>query len=193
ALAAPDGAILHVVTRTGSSRSESWQLQAPPYDQRVVTVGADGRPGRELGTKDGRPEVWNPLTNTVHVLATGAIAPPDRGEDVAGERLVEGMRDLLRSGQAHEDGRVTVDSREGIRIVSDVDSRVLVVDAGSYRPIEWTLTSDDGTVLTTRIEAYESLPATEANLGLLDVRAHHPDAAVVADGTVSNDGMPGKK
>ncbi len=197
ALGAADGSVLHMVEVTtatrpeGSnetSRSETWQQTSPPYDERRITFLADGRPGREIGRTKGRPEVWNPLTNTLHTLAPDAVIPEASGPDGGVEqRLLDSMRALLASGRAHEDGVTTVDGRKGIRIVSDVDDRTLVVDAETYRPLEWTLTADDGTRSSTRIESYETLPPTAENLAFTNVRAQHPDAAVDATGTVSNE------
>jgi hypothetical protein len=52
----------------------------------------------------------------------------------------------------------------------------LLVDADTYEPIEWSVVADDGTVETSRIQTYELLPTTEANLALTSVTAQHPDA-----------------
>ena len=194
---AADGSILHLVEATttvrpdgsaNTTRTETWQQTAAPWDWRRVVVQPANGGHREMGRTDGRPVVWNPLTDTVHTLAPDQVvaAPtgPDRDLD---DRLVDGMRALLASGNAHEDGRPTVNGRPAIRITSDLDDRTLVVDAQTYQPLEWSLTGDDGTRITTRIESLEPLPDTAANRALTSVRAQHPSAAVDATGTVSNE------
>ena len=93
------------------------------------------------------------------------------------------MRKLLGSGQAREDGRVTVDGREAVRNISPTSLASMLVDAETYVPIEWTDVGDDGTRRTRRFETYER-PATPANLALLSLTAQHPDATVVHDVTI---------
>jgi RNA polymerase sigma-70 factor (ECF subfamily) len=56
----------------------------------------------------------------------------------------------------------------------------LIVDAGSYQPIEWRV-SLDGQTAVARFPTYERLPATPANAALLDLAAQHPGARVDND------------
>ena len=204
ALTGSDQEILHVVavqTRSGpngateSSRSEAWYQSSAPYDQRSLMFDAAGTLQRELGTSGGSPQYYDPRTNTLHTLAPDDPVPDAKGPDteVSGLPLVERMRAFLRSGDAHEDGHVTVDGRDAIRIVAD--GITMVVDAATYRPIEWRtdITGTGGRFdsETTRITTYEWLPATPANLALVSVGAQHPDAPVAADVTIS--GVDGPK
>jgi hypothetical protein len=185
ALTASDGTILHTVAaitqtypdgRVISHWSEAWQDSSPPYDQREVD--GDGR--RETATASGRPEVYLADTNTIYTLPEN-VALPERtkpGLDIGLQPIRDRMLDLLRSGEAHEDRRVTVNDREAIRIVSSDLKGALIVDADTYEPIVWTATADDGTVETIGFKRYEWLPATEANRALLSLAAQHPDAGV---------------
>jgi hypothetical protein len=151
---------------------------------------------REIAFADGRPEVYDPRRNTISTLPP-AVSLPERGRDskprrplpvdpfdTGAERLRNRMLDLLRSGEAREDGRVTVDGREAIRIVAPSQGMTLLVDARTYEPIEWSSpvegigTTPDRGLQTTRFETYERLPATESNLALLDLRAQHPGAKI---------------
>jgi hypothetical protein len=194
-LAPSDGSIVHVVhvttnTRpdgtTEQSRSETWQQTVAPYNQREVSFGSDGSRGREIGQTNGQLEVWNPLTNT---LSTTASPTPlsQAGFDLGiGPRLLENMRNLLASGKAREAGPASVGGRSGIRIVAD-EGHSLVVDAQTYEPIQWTITSDDGIKSTTVIERYETLPASQENLAAVSVSAQHPDAPVDRNITFSNE------
>lgn len=178
ALNPSDGTILRTVvltTRSDSDRSEtseSWQLNAPPYDRREVTSR-----GHELATANSRPQVYDARINTIYTVPPETELPPSTrppGED----RLLQYMRSLLASGQAREDGPVTVDGRSAIRIVSSVANATLLVDADTYEPIEWRLVSDEGIGVTSRFRTYELLLATEANLALVSLTAQHPDAIV---------------
>jgi hypothetical protein len=210
ALGDADGRILHVVARTtltGSDgatlrteRTETWELTSPPYDTRQVHYSQGVR--REIAFADGTPEIYDPRRNTISTLSP-ALDLPERGRDAnarrslppepldaGAERLRDGMLDLLRSGGAREDGHVTVQGREAIRIVAPTEGMTLLVDARTYEPIEWSSpvtgigTTPDRGVQTTRFETYERLPATESNLALLDLRAQHPGAKVTRGITI---------
>jgi hypothetical protein len=186
---AAEGEIVHVVQTDGLARpdgeqetmgSETWTLTSAPYDERHIEY-RDGGVRFESSMVNGRPEYYDPQTNTISTLPDGVAVPEGfhagRFSKVR-DRMVDSIRELLESGDAHEAGRETVDGREAIRIVSDVDSRTLLVDAQSYEPIEWTGVADDGTAITTRIPTFETLPATPENLAVLSVRGQHPDAQV---------------
>lgn len=181
------GTILHTVVATtsvspdgtsSSGRTESWRQQAPPFDERTV----DG--GRETATADGRPEAYVRNDNTLHVLPPGTEMPPPSGSPGTGDRLLDDIRGYLSSGEAREDGTVLVDGREAVRIVFAGSKSTYLVDATTYEPIELRDVADDGTVVTSRFETYELLPATPANLALLSLRKQHPGATVVPDATV---------
>lgn len=199
ALTGSDGEILHVVvfeTLTGPngvvevSRGEVWQQNTPPFDERNLGFAPDGTRRRELATAAGRPQYYDPSTNTIHTTSPD-VAVPRRdapGGEITGQGLVERMRIFLKSGDAHEDGQVTIDGRDAIRIVAE--DLVLIVDANTYQPIEWrTRLTDAGgrfDTSTTRIETYEWLPATPANLALTSLTAQHPDARILTDATISS-------
>jgi hypothetical protein len=79
-----------------------------------------------------------------------------------------------------ETGRLEVLGRDAIRIESPHGSRVYVVDAATYAPIEWT-TSGNGGGVTLRFPVYEELPVDTESMRLLDLRAQHLGARVVRD------------
>jgi hypothetical protein len=187
------GTILHsVVVETrvnpdgtrSRGRTESWRLQSPPFDERSVTVG------RETATSNGRPEAYLPSENTLHVLPPATELPPPTGSPGTGDRVLDGVRGYLSSGQAREAGTVTVDGRPAVRIVfaGSRPKSTYVVDAATYEPIELRTVADDGTAVTSRFETYEWLPATAANRALLSLRKQHPGATVVPDVTVEGFG-----
>lgn len=185
------GTILHTVVVTTSvnpdgtrstGRTESWRQQAPPFDERSVTAG------RETATADGRPEAYIPSDNTLHILPPETELPRPSGSPGTGDRLLDDTRRYLSSGEAREDGTVIVDGRDAVRIVFAGSKSTYIVDAASYEPIELRDVGDDGTVVTSRFETYELLPATPANLALLSLRKQHPGATVVPDVTVEGFG-----
>lgn len=87
---------------------------------------------------------------------------------------------LLDSGRVRVTGHVTVDGRDAIRLESLDGTKIYIVDASSYAPIEWTTTGDGGSV-TLRFGVYEDLPVDGDSMALLDLEAQHPDARVVRD------------
>lgn len=179
----PDGNVI-------TSRTETWQQNSPPYDHRQVNGG--GRQ-RELAMADGRPEYYDARTHTIYTVVPGTKLPPVRGPLGWEDRLIDNLRDFLRSGRAREDGRVTVDGRAAIRIVFSGWPTTLLVDAESGRPIESRSVSDEGVRVTTRFRTYEVLPATAASMALLSLRRQHPGAAVKPGITVEGWADPGKK
>ena len=124
----------------------------------------------------------------VKVIATAQGAKRLR-QQVARERAKEssgpavdefraGILALLDSGRVRVTGHVTVDGRDAIRLESLAGTKVYVVDAATYDPIEWTTTGNGGSV-TLRFPVYEQLPVDTESLKLLDLEAQHPDAQVV--------------
>ena len=193
ALTSADKTILHTVvvtteTRAGgsteTSKAETWQQTTPPYAARQLG-------GRELAQANGAVQYYDPRTNTIHTTPPNTVAAsPTSFSD--GESLRDRMLALLKFGEAREDGHVTVGGRDAIRIVSSDGNLTLVVDAGTYEPIEWTSVSDDGMSQTSRFQTYELLPPTEENLALLSLTAQHPGATIQQDATVSGTDGKGK-
>jgi hypothetical protein len=184
-------------------RIETWQASSPPHDQlQVITAG--GRPF-EVAMVDGVGQLYDPQTNTIYAGPSQANqaqrvdkaraskwktggAPAGAGAASEDKGAIVGADDsyrakivgLLESGKVHEDGRVTVDGRAAIRLVSDDGSVTLLVDADSYEPIEWRA-SEGGRTAVTSFPVYERLPATDANATLLSLTARHPDATIDDD------------
>jgi hypothetical protein len=209
ALRGTEGTILHTVlvgTLTGPDgpldlRIETWQANTPPHDQlQVITAG-----GRrfEVAMVDGAGQLYDPVTNTIYTspLQPKDAQPVDKaratkwktGEAEAGAAGQEKgtivpaddtyrakILGLLESGKVHEDARVTVNGRAAIRLVSDEGNVTLLVDADSYEPIEWRVTENGATAVTS-FPTYERLPASEANAALLSLTARHADATVDDD------------
>jgi hypothetical protein len=197
ALTGPGGTIVHArasVTVTSVDGSavtrpvEIWQQSSPPFDSReVVLRGGAFRP--ELATVDGSREFYDPRTNTIYTEPSrkppgGAAGKPAESgggsglDPLAPDFSVERLRSLLTSGRAHEDGRVSVDGRAAIRIVSSAPEMTLIVDADTYKPLEWQVPAAGaaGHALTVRFETYEWLPATAASAALVSLSAQHPGA-----------------
>lgn len=189
---AADRTILHTVvvttqTRPGGgttvSQTETWLHASPPYAARELA-------GRELAQVNGALQYYDPRTNTIHTTPPNAVRPAQFTLDA--ESLRDRMLALLRSGEAREDGHVTVGGHDAIRIVSSDGKMTLIVDAATSEPIEWSLVSDEGIRETSRFKTYEWLPATKRNLALLSLTAQHPDATIRQDATVTGTDGEGK-
>jgi hypothetical protein len=194
ALTVSDGSILHVVQVgtatnpdgvTATMRVETWEQSTSPYDRRDITVGGNRR--LESGSENDQAELYDPAANTLYVPqvpATGATSgkpvagkPQAPAERASGDRYKEKILSLLASGELHEDGHVTVQGRDAIRLVSEDGSVQLSVDAGTYEPIEWRDTAGGWTAVA-QFPTYEHLPSTDANRALTSLRAQHPSAAI---------------
>jgi hypothetical protein len=209
ALRSTEGTILHTVlvgTLTGADgpidlRIETWQASSPPHDQLQVITAAGRR--FEVALVDGVARLYDPLTNTIYTGplqekqahrvdkarttkwktggAKAGATGKDKGSVVAADDSYRAkILGLLESGRVHEDGRVTVDGRAAIRLVSDDGTVTLLVDAESYEPIKWSV-SEEGRTAVTSFPTYERLPATEANAALLSLAARHAEATVDDD------------
>jgi hypothetical protein len=195
----PSGdSILHTVvvaTRSdgaGSTTTETWLRTTPPYDRRYVMRGGAAR--REAAVANGQEQFYDHRTNTIYTMERPIEVPPPGRSGRKGVEddlsILEDIRSLLASGDARERGRVTVDGREGILIVFSRSGTRLVVDTDSYEPIEWT-TVGGGAAVTNRFRTYERLPATQANLAHVSLKAQHPGAKISP--TIAVEGVGGPK
>ena len=210
ALRVADGTILHTLLvgslvpgpgqEATTVRIEAWQASSPPYDQLQIIRSGNRR--LEVATVDGTVQLYDPQTNIVY---TNPLQPKDadpsekagttrekppaamaRSDVKAGTVVSDGDRyrlkilGLLESGKVHEAGRVTVEGRAAIQLVSDDGAVTVLVDSDTYEPIEWRV-SEDGRTAVTSFPTYEHLPATEETAMLLSLTGRHPDATIDDD------------
>jgi hypothetical protein len=114
-----------------------------------------------------------------------APAPPTAPADSAGglnpfsSTFRAQILHLLRSGQVHIAGHVTVDGRDTIKITSSDDHTTYYVTPDRYTPVELTTKgTTGGTVL--RFDTYEQLPVKDSS-ALLSLTAQHPTATIDRD------------
>jgi len=182
ALTPPAGTILHerAIVTVGNEppeRYEAWIEASAPGASRVI--------------KDGWEGAWDGKTFSTYDQATNTITVggyvPGHAVDIAAT-----LRSLIASGQA----RVT-----GTTVVDGVPARTLAISGlpggrvggavnGTYdvtlsddHPLLVQTTTDCGSgpcTETLRFQTYEYLPATPANLALLNLKAQHPTATIKA-------------
>jgi hypothetical protein len=179
-LAPPGGTILHErATVTVGDQApmpyELWEQADSPHAYRVVKFGHEGawNGSAFLDYDEG--------SNTINSqAASGGTRDPN---DPAAA-----LRSLVESGQATVDAETTYRGVPAYRLtVNGAAQRYLngtvYVDRTTYRPlrIETTMDLTTGPVYETiDFQTYEYLPATTANLELLDIAAQHPGARVVS-------------
>jgi hypothetical protein len=179
ALTPPPGTILHeqaTVTIPGSAPApfELWAQANPPHAYRVIKWGHEGSfNGTSFSSYDAS-------TNTIASGAPGPVAGSSHEPvDVAAT-----LRALVQAGNAQVVGTTTIQGTPAYELsVSGSgdpwENGTAYVAQSDYRPLLIETTADNETI---DFSTYEYLPATAANLALLDLVAQHPGANVVQGG-----------
>jgi hypothetical protein len=173
ALALAPGTILHErahISLDGRTWKpyELWSATNDPHRYRVIKFG------REF-TRDGASvSTYSAAANTV----TETLAPPEAAADASVD-IADEMRSLVQSGEARVTGTTTVDRTAVYRLTlgpasSATPAATAYVNERDYHPVLLDYSAAGGE--TIRYQAFEYLPATAANLALLDVAAQHPTA-----------------
>ena len=213
ALTAPPDTIRHEkweVTSTSTAAactvtrgpSELWVDPLPPYRSRLLLrdlpiVEEDASP--DVTEPDCWKGVTSELGSTSTPVCTAAGCEPTlsfhapntlRISPVSFGALpdpVQGLRDAIDDGLAHDEGTTQLGGRTVERIrfdpPPDCDAdqvcwppTFLYVDPATFYPVEIHQPEFRGVSSVTRFLTFEYLPRTPANLKLTDIRAQHPDA-----------------
>jgi hypothetical protein len=184
ALTPPHGTILHeraTVTLGGQAPQpiEVWAQADNPYAYRVIKFG------RESSWDGTRYAVYDPASNTIASIPCPACTTRPTAD------IAATLRSLIQAGQAHVEGTTVIDGVPAYEIAvggeapgwSDgVANGTYDVAQSDYRPLlieSAAACASASCAETVRFQTYEFLPATGANLALLDVGAQHAGARVV--------------
>jgi hypothetical protein len=198
ALATPSGRALHMVMigRTTTEgrvvhwQDEEWLISGSVSPRRAVQTSADGQRFETAMTDDGLAELYDPASNTIYaapfVVPAGSGSKPGsdpEAADLARRTLSpqERIKLLLAGGNLREEGHVTVDGRDAVRLVTSGGDVTYLVDPDTYVPLELTARLDGGGTVDLRFPVYEQLPPSAVSVGAFSLRAQHPGAAVKID------------
>src|SRR4051794_19035719 len=112
--------------------------------------------------------------------AANAARAPSCDVDPGSGGFPDQIVTLLRNCGAQVVGHATIAGRDTLEIRSRDGHTTYYVDSTTYVPVELDTTGTDGGT-SLRFEAYEVLPATDANEALLSLAAQHPSAIVDRD------------
>jgi hypothetical protein len=149
--------------------AEWWQETNAPYAMRLIK----GPVSQEVeSAADGTTfSQYDAATNTIYQQAdakTPTLVDP-----------IETLRAGLANGTAQVAGTVTIDGGSFYKL--ELPSGVVgYFDRTDYRPAYIDNPQRGGSVVRTRVVAYEELPTTPQNDRLLTIAAQHPDARVAA-------------
>jgi hypothetical protein len=171
AIALPANTIVHV-KETGMQDGtpvsvEWWQQTSSPHTLRLIkSYGAYASEGANDGTTSFQ---YDAATDTI--VETPARSGPTLVDPI------EGVRDQLANGGAQVAGRATIDgvSLYEIQLPTGVTA---YFDTTNYRPVYVDNPQADGSVVRTRVVAYDELPMSRGNAKLLSITAQHPEARV---------------
>jgi hypothetical protein len=172
AITLPANTIVHV-KETGVQNgtpvsAEWWQQTSSPHALRLIK-GYAGRLGE--GANDGTT-AYQYDAGTDTIVETPASSRPTVVDPI------EGVRRQLANGGAEVAGTAVIDgvSLYKIQLPTGVTA---YFDKTTYRPVYLDNPQAGGSVVRTRVVAYEELPMNEENAKLLDIAAQHPQARVV--------------
>jgi hypothetical protein len=184
ALTPPPGMILHdqaaiTIDTQAPQPYELWAQLASPYVYRCIKFG------HEFGWDGTGYADYDAASGTI--TRTAGPAPAHGAVDLAAT-----LRALIDAGQAHVTGTTVLDGVPAYQLTvsglgpgwsSGVANGTYAVAQSDYRPllVQTTVGCATGTCAeTVRFQVHEFLPATSANLALLDLRAQHPGARLVS-------------
>jgi hypothetical protein len=184
ALTPPPGTILHeqaqvTLPGVGSTTYEVWMQADSPYAYRVIKWGSEGSWNGSTYSN------YDPASNTITIepAPPAGTRPKNASVDFAAT-----LRSLVQSGEATVDGTTTIDGVRAYKLIVTGSSDpsligTAYVATADYQLLEIETAANSGKVV---YETYQYLPATTANLGLLDLAAQHPGATIV-NGSSSTD------
>jgi hypothetical protein len=174
ALTPPPSTILHEQAQISlpgepAQPFELWVEADAPQAYRVIKWGHEASwNGSSFSTYDAG-------TNTITAGLASALTAGLSHEPIDPAAT---LRSLVQSGQATVDGTTTIDGVAAYRLtVTSSPDPFLVgtayVAITNYQPLEIDTTTNSETIV---FQTYEYLPATSANLQLLDLGTQHPGA-----------------
>ncbi len=184
ALSPPPNTVMHVraMVTIGADPAQPYELWATDTAYRVIKEGVEFAGNAQNGSMTSS---YDAATNTI---TTGIDGPPSHGA----VDQPAAIRSLIASGQAQVTGSTVVDgvpadvlSLTGLPAGSGLVNGTFDVAKSDYRPllVQTTVGCAQGPQCpeTLHVLTYEYLPATAANLSLLDLSAQHPGATVQSD------------
>jgi len=178
ALTPAPGTILHdraLVTMGDQAPQlyELWQQTGRPSAARWIKFG------QEVSSDGTNLSVYDPTSNTIKVTPDAESASQPAVD------IAQMLRGLVDSGHARVEGETTLNGIGVYKLTVSGAPRPFAngtayVARDTYYPV--LIESTGGPCNcdeTIRFQAYEYLPASQANLQLLDLAAQHPDAQVV--------------
>ncbi len=181
ALSPPPNTVMHVsaMITVGTEPAQRYELWATDTTFRVIKEGVEFAGNLNGSTVSS----YDAATNSIY---TGIEHPPSHTPVDQPATL----RSLIASGQAQVTGSTVVDGvpADVLSLTNQpagggLENGTFDVAKSDYRPllVQTTVACAQGQCPETmRYETYEYLPATPANLALLDLRAQHPQAKVVS-------------
>jgi hypothetical protein len=178
ALTPPSGTILHdraLVTMGNQAPQiyELWQESGHPSTARWIKFGG------EFSSDGTNLSEYDPTSNTI------TVTPDQNGASRPAVDIAQLLRSLVGSGAARVAGTTTLDGIGVYKLTVSGAPEPFVngtayVARDTYYPVLIESTgSPCNCTETIRFQAYEYLPASPANLELLDLGAQHPGARIV--------------
>jgi len=129
-------------------------------------------------------QFYDPNTNTIFALSGVKGGASSLFSDPFAR-----VRQELRRGTAAVLGEATIDGRKAYEIRLD-EQTTGYFDESTYLPLRLDRSRGGAVVARSRVAVYQYLPATEANVRLLDLQNRHPGARLGAKPGPERPGKP---
>jgi hypothetical protein len=163
---------------THTSGWHEWLSTSPPYNTRSIQF-ANGKVLWEQAFVNGRPDLYDPATNTIYLAPGAASAPVGckrcSGDSPQSTSALSEVQDLLTQSKVTINRNAVLDGKPAIELTSDRGRFSYWISPSTYQPLQSVDRFFPG---ITRFPIVRVLTGSAASPRLLSLQVQHPGATV---------------